>query len=119
MTGIPLNNKVVDLAQLQAEMIAANIAITGLGSDGINLYTYDESGHPADLPAGAAAVLAAHTPSTALHDALIAALTSSVGVSVTALTQAQRLALVAGLLYKVGAIDRQTLAIRPLAQWLI
>ncbi len=119
MTGLALNGKVIDLAQLQVELVAAGVAVTALGSDTITVYTYTAQGQPTDLPNGAAAVLAAHTPSTALHDALVAALTSSVGVALTSLTQAQRLALIAGLLYKAGAIDKQTLVVRPLASWLL
>lgn len=119
MIGLPLNGKVVDLAQLQTEMVAAQVAIRGLGSDGTILFTYDENGQLADLPQGAAAVLTAHVPSTALTDQLTALLASTVGVTLTSLTQAQRLVLVAGLLYKAGAIDRTTLAIRPLNTWLL
>lgn len=117
MTGIPLLGKVVDLSQLQAEMLVAGIPAI-LGSDGVTVFTYDAGGSPAELPGGAVAVLAAHVPSTTLHDALVTALTSSVGVSIAALSQAQRLALVAGLLYKAGAIDRSTLVIKPLSTWL-
>lgn len=120
-SGLPLNRKIVDLVQLQAEMVAAGVAITALGSDGVSVFTYDAQGQPADFSnmTLAATVLAAHTPSTALHDALVTALTSAVGVTLTTLTQAQRLALVAGLLYKAGAIDKQTLAVKPLNTWLL
>ncbi len=103
MTGLALNGKVIDLVQLQAEMNTAGVVVTALGSDSQTVYAYNGQGQPADLPAGAAAVLAAHTPSTALHDAIVTALTSSVGVTLANLTQAQRLALIAGLLYKAGA----------------
>jgi hypothetical protein len=118
VTGIPLNNRPVDLEQLKTELATAGVAVTALGTIGDTLVTYDASGAPADLPPAANAVVAAHTPSTALRDQLVSALTSSVGVGLTTLTQAQRLALVAGLLYKAGAIDRQGV-VRPLAQWLV
>lgn len=62
MVGLPLNGKVIALAQLQAEMIAAGIAITALGTANDFLFTYDAQGQPADLPAGADAVLIAHVP---------------------------------------------------------
>ena len=122
MTGLPLNGKTVDLVQLAAELTTAGVLVpNGLGADSLTVYTYDGNGEPANFAnmALAATVLAAHIPSTALHDALVTALTSAVGVALTTLTQAQRLALVAGLLYKAGAIDKQTLAVKPLSTWLL
>jgi hypothetical protein len=117
--GIPLNGKRVDFDQLQTELAAAGIAVSGIGSDGEHVFTYDGTGRPMDLPDAAAAVLSAHTASTAPRDQLTALLNSTVGVSLQSLTNAQRLALVAGLLYKAGAIDRATLTIRPLNTWLL
>lgn len=62
MTGLALNGKAINLAQLQHELITAGMSITGLGSDGTDVFQYDSNGMPADLPNGAAAVLAAHVP---------------------------------------------------------
>lgn len=56
----------VDLLQLQAELIAADISIRGLGRADDEVFTYTEDGEPIDLPSGAAAVLAAHEPSPPL-----------------------------------------------------
>jgi hypothetical protein len=57
-----LNGKRVDLSQLAAEMTAAGVNHRGLGVTGDDLHTYAANGAFADLPAAAAAVLAAHTP---------------------------------------------------------
>lgn len=118
MTGIPLGGKAIDFEQLKAELTAAGVSVTGLGTNGDNLITYDAAGAPADLPQAATAVVAAHTPSTALRDQLVSLLTSCVGVALTDLTNAQRFALVAGLLYKAGGVNRQG-QVRPLNQWLV
>lgn len=79
MTGIALNGKVVDLGQLQGELVAAGVDITGLGISGGDLITYNDEGQPADLPEGAAAVVVAHTPvipSDPIAEADIAAFTA-------------------------------------------
>lgn len=55
-----LNGKAVTLPRLKAELAAAGIVVPALGIDGDDLHTYGEGGVIADLPAGAAAVLAAH-----------------------------------------------------------
>lgn len=52
----------VNLPQLAAELTAAGVAHRSLGTIGDQLHTYDEAGVPVDLPAGAVAVVAAHTP---------------------------------------------------------
>lgn len=57
-----LNGKRVDLIQLRAEMVAASLTVRGLGINADDLHTYDASGAEADVPAGAAAVIAAHVP---------------------------------------------------------
>lgn len=57
-----LNGKRVDLPQLQAEFATAGIVAAGLGTTGDDLHTYDQTGEAIDLPAGAAAVVAAHVP---------------------------------------------------------
>lgn len=58
-------NKLLALPQLEAEMIAAGVTIRALGTRVINgqtdLHTYDADGAIIDVPAGAAAVVAAHT----------------------------------------------------------
>lgn len=118
MPGIHVT-KAIDLDQLTAEMTTAGVALpTGLGMQAGTIFTYDGTGDPTDLPTGADAVIAAHTPNTALRDQLVSVLTSTVGVVMTDLTNAQRLALVAALLYKAGGLNRQG-QVRPLNQWLI
>ena len=64
MTGLPLNNKVINLLQLQGELLAAGLAINALGTADDTLFTYDAQGQPTDFadPTTAAAVLAAHVP---------------------------------------------------------
>ena len=58
-----LVTKPINLAQLLTEIQAAGIALTAIGTDAQNdLITYDAQGHPEDVPAGCAAVLAAHVP---------------------------------------------------------
>lgn len=57
-----LNGKQVDLLALRAELVAAGINVSALGTAGDELFTYDEDGSPVDLPKGAAAVVAAHQP---------------------------------------------------------
>jgi hypothetical protein len=55
-----LNGKVVDLQVLGAELEAADIPILGLGTVGDDVFTYDEDGAPAELPAEAVPVVDAH-----------------------------------------------------------
>jgi len=54
------------LRQLAQELTAGGVSFRALGTydddDGINVHTYDALGAIEDLPAGAAAVLAAHVP---------------------------------------------------------
>jgi hypothetical protein len=58
-----LNGKRVDYRQLRAEMIAAGLAVPfALGQAGDDLHTYDATGEIVDVPAGSAAVIAAHVP---------------------------------------------------------
>lgn len=59
-----LQGKRVDLPQLQAELLAAGVAVArGLGTAGDELHTYDGSGDPLDVTgATAQSVLAAHVP---------------------------------------------------------
>lgn len=58
-----LNGKRVVLSQLEAELTAAGVAVPHhLGLAGDDLHTYDAAGAAAELPAGAAAVVAAHVP---------------------------------------------------------
>lgn len=58
-------NKPVDLLQLEAELAAAGVGVNGIGTTGDpphEIHTYDAHGVAIDLPAEAAAVLAAHEP---------------------------------------------------------
>lgn len=80
--AMQLNGKALNLTQLQGELAAAGIAVPrGLGTAEDTLFTYDAQGLPVDLPAGAAAVVAAHDPTDdpakiaaqANYDALVAA----------------------------------------------
>lgn len=57
-----LHGKAVNLPQLEAELAAADIEVRALGTAGDDLHTYDEDGAAIDLPAEAAAVVAAHEP---------------------------------------------------------
>ena len=61
-----LDGKPVALGQLAGELTAAGIPFRGLGTFGeganVELHTYDPAGAIVDLPAGAASVVAAHTP---------------------------------------------------------
>jgi hypothetical protein len=59
----------------------------------------------------------AQTPTAANRDFLVGLAMSAAGVEITALTDAQRWALLGVLLYKAGAIDMETLTIKPLGQW--
>lgn len=61
--------KEIALAQLRDELAAADVDVDyGLGSTGaletddLDVFTYDESGAPVDLPPEAEAVIAAHVP---------------------------------------------------------
>lgn len=55
-----LNGKRVTLPKLRQELVAAGVNLPALGVDGDDLHTYDEDGVIVDVPAAAAAVLAAH-----------------------------------------------------------
>jgi len=65
---INVTGKLINLNQLQTEMQTAGLAVTALGISGGEpenpvpdmLHTYDAGGTPADLPAGAQAVVDAH-----------------------------------------------------------
>lgn len=117
MVGIPVN-KTIDLDQLQAELVAAGITVPSLGMGAGTVFTYNAAGNPIDPPAGTAAVVTAHTPSTALRDQFVSRLQATVGVALPDLTNAQLLLLVGALLYKIGGINRQG-QIRPLNLWLV
>lgn len=55
-----LNGKRATLDRLKAELAQAGVVVPGLGVDGDDLHTYDANGAAVDVPAGAAAVVAAH-----------------------------------------------------------
>lgn len=57
-----LNGKRIDLPTLKQQATAAGVVVGDLGTAGDELVTYDAQGHTIDVPAGMAAVLAAHTP---------------------------------------------------------
>lgn len=52
----------IDLHQLTAELVAAGVSVTALGTVGDDVFTYDENGEIVDLPSEAQAVLDAHVP---------------------------------------------------------
>ena len=90
-----LQGKRVDYRQLRAEMIAAGLAVpNALGQAGDDLHTYTANGEIVDVPAGAAAVIAAHIPpplpdvpdygADGLTDAEIAALAAQAVASLRA-----------------------------------
>lgn len=63
MAGTPIT-KPFDATALYEEAIAAGVSLPrGMSSDGLTIYTHDISGKPADMPAGFAAVYAAHDAS--------------------------------------------------------
>lgn len=63
-----LNGKRVDLPQLKVEATAAGVAVGDLGTAGDQLVTWDSDGHTIDVPAGMAAVLAAHVAPAPMTD---------------------------------------------------
>lgn len=71
----------------------------------------------AAIAAAKAAAQQAETDAVALKQAVQNLAQSAVGVVIDQLTAAQRNALIACLLWKAGAIDKD-MKIRPLAQWL-
>lgn len=71
----------------------------------------------AAITAAKAAAQQAETDAVALKQAVQNLAQSAVGVVIDQLTAAQRNALIACLLWKAGAIDKD-MKIRPLAQWL-
>lgn len=60
--------KRIDLVLLEQELARAGVPISALGFSGTDedgeLYTYDETGRPADLPTEAAPIVDAHDAST-------------------------------------------------------
>lgn len=112
---------IANLAQLQRELVAAGIVVTALGQtlEG-QVYAYDASGAPTALPPGAASVIAAHVDvddEALIRSVVIPLAQTAVGVALLALTPNQQRALLACLLYKVGALD-PTGKVLPLANWL-
>jgi hypothetical protein len=71
----------------------------------------------AALAARQAAAQQAQSDALALRQRIVTLAQSAVGVSIDALTAAQRNALIACMLYKAGGIDKDGI-VRPLAQWL-
>jgi hypothetical protein len=68
-----LNGKSINMKQLEGELLAAGVQIRALGQVDDDLHTYTASGSITDVPANAAAVVAAHVPAPAnprLRDAL-------------------------------------------------
>lgn len=59
-------NKEVRLELLEAEMVAAGVAIRALGTAGDEVFTYSETGAPKELPLEAQAVIASHVPDPAV-----------------------------------------------------
>jgi predicted nucleotidyltransferase len=62
-----LITKTVDLTQLADELRAAGVNVPALGTvagedGGVDLHTYSAEGEIADLPEGAATIVAAHVP---------------------------------------------------------
>lgn len=57
-----LVRKRIDLAKLEAELVAAGVSVPALGRSGDDLHTYDAQGVPVDLPPAAQAVVDAHVP---------------------------------------------------------
>lgn len=106
LPGLSLPNKPLILNKLAEEMRAAGLNVPMLGTSAVEnkVFTYDLQGAPADLPAGADAVLAAHdgTPPAPIdygadivdqRDKIIAAIQNIrtyQGLTAAAVTQAQR-----------------------------
>lgn len=114
----------VDLVVLARELAAAGIPVPrGLGLNGSLLFTYDEQGEPADLPAAAAAVVQAHRSAdpAALRARLRTLAAPLGGTDLQSLTLAQCRVLLGALLLLVGAIRLKqdgTVSIRPVDEWL-
>lgn len=82
--------RVLNLRQLHDELIAAGVAVGALGASGVpfsEVHTYDASGSPRDLPAAAAAVLAAHVPQPEEADAAAADVRTNVQTEMARLDQ--------------------------------
>jgi len=66
LVGIPTNGKRVNLARLADELTAAGVPHNQLGMISTDqngkVFTYDADNMPAELPAEAAAIVAAHAP---------------------------------------------------------
>jgi hypothetical protein len=58
-------SKPLNLAQLAAELAAANVPVNDLGLDGNKLYTYDNDRIPIELPPAAGPIITAHVPDDA------------------------------------------------------
>lgn len=72
-----LGGKTVHLPLLQEQLAAAGVPVPALGTDGDDLHTYTAGGEIADLPAAAAAVVAAHESPPHPREAALAALRAS------------------------------------------
>lgn len=107
-----------DLDQLAAEMVLAGLLFTDLGTDGTDIFTYDDFGAEIPLPAGADVVVLAHVPSHLERDLLALAAQPAVGMRVAELTDDMGRDLLACALFKLGAVDKHTSVVLPILDWL-
>jgi hypothetical protein len=75
-----LGRKNINLVKLSQELTAAGISHNALGTDGDEIFTYNDKGEPAELPAAARAVVDAHVlpePEPDPDEELAAAITAA------------------------------------------
>jgi hypothetical protein len=51
--GVPTLGKPINLDQLEAELVAAGVSVSGLGMSDDYVYTYDADGEMTEFPSGA------------------------------------------------------------------
>lgn len=126
-----LRGKVIRLVQLQAEMVAAGVAIgVGLQVNGDEVFGSEQTGVQLGFPvysalqllpeATAQQVVDIHVPidpAAVLRTQITALATSSVGVQLNALTPAQVRSLMACLLQLAGGVHAD-MTVAPLSEWL-
>lgn len=121
-----VGGKYYDFDQLGAEFVLAGVAFTSLGTDGATIFTYDQMANQISLPAGAAPVIDAHIPSHLQRDLLVSLVQPAVGQLIMSSDMPPQILLdpsTAGLLftavlYRLGILDKTTLAVLPIDLWI-
>lgn len=112
-----IGGRYYDLDQLGAEFTLAGIAYTSLGTDGLSIFTYDAMANPISLPVEAVPIIAAHVPAHLERDLIELQLQPVVGIPILDLSPTLLQLLVLGLAYNARIIDKSTLAVLPVEQW--